>query len=132
MRKYIYITCPTCGKEFQSLGYASHRAMHRRQREKGSDSKFYFRGEFDEMCFRLHYHLSDAKSEGLTEIELFEAIPEKVGGMFWCRAVLEPTEEGYCGKQCEEYEPKNGKSGMCRHKSNTFYGRGPKEVFKVN
>jgi len=30
-----YIICPECGKEFQSLGYARHRAMHRdRRREK--------------------------------------------------------------------------------------------------
>ena len=28
------IECPKCGKMFQSLGYASHRAMHRREREK--------------------------------------------------------------------------------------------------
>lgn len=34
MRKFTYITCPICGKEFQSLGYASHRAMHRRERER--------------------------------------------------------------------------------------------------
>ena len=36
MRKFTYIDCPVCGKEFQSLGYASHRAMHRRQREKAA------------------------------------------------------------------------------------------------
>ncbi len=95
-------------------------------------SKFYYRSEFDEMCYTLDYHLSDAKDEGLTEIELFEAIPETVGGMFWCRAVQECTEEGYCGKECEEYEPKNGKSGMCRHKSKTFYGRGQKVAFRVS
>jgi len=34
MRKFTYINCPICGKEFQSLGYASHRAMHRRERER--------------------------------------------------------------------------------------------------
>ena len=28
------IKCPKCGKMFQLLGYASHRAMHRREREK--------------------------------------------------------------------------------------------------
>ena len=36
MRKFTYINCPVCGKEFQSLGYASHMAMHRRQREKAA------------------------------------------------------------------------------------------------
>lgn len=28
------IKCPICGKMFQSLGYASHRAMHRRSVER--------------------------------------------------------------------------------------------------
>ena len=32
------IECPKCGKMFQSLGYASHRAMHRREREKNGSS----------------------------------------------------------------------------------------------
>ena len=34
MRKITYINCPICGKEFQSLGYASHRAMHSREWER--------------------------------------------------------------------------------------------------
>lgn len=94
-------------------------------------SKYYFRTEDDERCYTLDYHLANAKDEGLTEIELFEAIPEKVDGVFWCRAADECAEEGYCGKQCEEYEPKNGKSGMCRHKCNTFHTHGEKIVFRV-
>ena len=91
--------------------------------------KFYFRDN-DECCYAKEYHLSDAKDEGLKEVELFEAIPEKVSGMFWCRAVSESTEEGYCGKQCDEYSPKNGKSGMCRFKG-YFYQKGKKVIFKV-
>jgi hypothetical protein len=34
MKKITYIDCPVCGKEFQSLGYASHMAMHKRERER--------------------------------------------------------------------------------------------------
>lgn len=34
MRKITYITCPICSKEFQSLGYARHRAMHRDQAKR--------------------------------------------------------------------------------------------------
>ena len=29
--------CPICGKIFQSLGYASHLAMHRRERERETE-----------------------------------------------------------------------------------------------
>lgn len=92
---------------------------------------FYFRDECDaEMCFHLDYHMDNARDEGLTEITLYEAVPEKVEGFFWCRAVDEVSEDGYCGKSCEDYEPKNGKSGMCRHKGNLFT-RGEKRTFKV-
>jgi len=75
-------------------------------------TKFYFRKEDDEMCYTLEYHIMEAKDEGLEEIELFEAVPDKLDGFFWCKAVSETTEDGFCGKQCDDYEPKNGKSGM--------------------
>ena len=65
------------------------------------------------------------------EVELFEAIPEKVVGMFWCRKIGEPGEVGSCGKHCNEYSPKNGKSGMCRYKNNTFYRYGRKIIVKI-
>ena len=92
--------------------------------------KYYFRSTESEMCYSLEYHLVDAKDEGLKEIELFEAMPEKIDGMFFCRAVGEITEAPFCGKQCDDYEPKNGKSGMCKHKSN-FWVPGEKKTFKV-
>lgn len=93
--------------------------------------KFYFRTENDECCYTLEYHLIDAKDEGLTEIELFEAEKETVEGMFYCREADAQTEEGFCGKQCEGYDPRNGKSGMCKHKQNHFYTPGKKVSFKV-
>ena len=34
MRKATFITCPVCYKEFKSLGYARHRAMHYDERER--------------------------------------------------------------------------------------------------
>ncbi len=88
--------------------------------------KYYFQSQSDEICYTLDYHLANAKDEGLAEIELIKAIPEKVGGMFWCKAVDECAEDGCCGKMCDEYEPKNGKSGMCKYRCNTFYGHGKK------
>lgn len=92
----------------------------------------YFRTEEGEWCQTLDAHIEDAESEGLETIELFEAVPEKVAGFFWCRAVGEVSEEGTCGKLCDDYEPKNGKSGMCRHKYNTLYTTGAKVTFEVS
>lgn len=92
--------------------------------------KFYFRSEDSENCYTLDHHLAEAREEGLSEIELFKAIPDIVDGFFYCRAVGECSEEGHCGKECEDYAPKNGKSGMCRHKGK-FHAHGEKVVFKV-
>lgn len=66
------------------------------------------------------------------EIELYEAVPGKESGFFWCRDVGLPGEDGDCGKLCDGYAPKNGKTGMCRHRSNKFYLIGKKVVIKIN
>lgn len=92
---------------------------------------FYFRSETDERCYTLEFHMSNARDEGHGKIELIEAVPEKINGWFWCKAFDECGEDGYCGKQCEKYEPKNGKSGMCKYRSNTFYNHGEKVTFTI-
>lgn len=81
--------------------------------------KLYFTGEDDEMCFTLRYHLDNARLDGLTEIEFLEAIPDKDKSYFWCREYDEVTmaEDYPCGKTCDGYAPRNGKSGICKHKS---------------
>ncbi len=94
--------------------------------------KYYFKNADDEHCRPLEFHLEIAKDEELNEIELFEAEKEIVEGMFFCKAVEEQTEEGYCGKKCDEYSPKNGKTGMCKFKQKHFYSPSKKVTFKVN
>jgi len=93
--------------------------------------KFYFQTEHSEMCYSLAYHLDNAKDEGLTEIELFEAVPMKDDKFFWCRAVDQIAEHGSCGKSCEEYDPCNRKSGKCRFKQNTMFEHGKKVKFQI-
>jgi len=80
------------------------------------------------MCFDLRSHVEDARREGLTEIRLLEAVPEKVSGMFWCKAVDAVGEDGECGRQCQHYDPRNGKSGICKEKS-ILYTHGKEVVF---
>jgi hypothetical protein len=94
-------------------------------------TKYYFRTPDDDLCYKLSYHLSYAKEEGLKEIELYEAIKEDVPGYFFCRDVDAPAEDGDCGKKCDGYTPKNGKSGMCRHRMNKFYAIGEKKIFNL-
>lgn len=78
--------------------------------------KFYFETEESEIAYTLEYF-----DETLVRpFTIFEAVPEKVEGFFFCKAVFECAEEGQCGKTCEDYSPKNGKSGICRHKGRLF------------
>jgi hypothetical protein len=71
-----------------------------------------------------------ARKEGLKEITLFTAIPQKVEGMIWCKAFGDIGEKGECGRQCDLYEPKNGKSGMCKNQGK-FYEPNKEVTFKV-
>lgn len=92
--------------------------------------KLYFRSEDDEYCYSLDYHLEIAKQDGLTEVELFEAIPDRDHG--WCGlfgGVL-ITGESECGKVCDGYDPRNGKSGICKNKTHC-HTWGDKINFKV-
>lgn len=91
---------------------------------------YYFRDEDSERCYPLKTHLEQAKEDGLTEIELFTAIPEKVAGFRWCHAVDDIAESEYCGKCCEFYEPRNKKSGICKHQG-SMYEPDKKVKFKV-
>ena len=83
-----------------------------------------------ELCYKLEYHIKTAKDNGFNVVELFEAVPDSVPGFFFCQAALECSEEGACGKSCLDYAPKNGKSGMCRHKKG-FYSPGKLLKFDV-
>lgn len=93
-------------------------------------NKKYFKTEDSELCYPLEYHLLEAKDQGLDEIELFEAVTEKIDGFFWCNKYLSVGEKGNCGKICAEYDPRNGKSGICKHNS-IFHEPNLKVKFKV-
>ena len=84
----------------------------------------YFRTSDSEICYPLKYHMEQAKIYGLSEIELFEAIPDNTPGYFFCREFGQIGEDGSCGIQCDRYSPRNGRSGMCRHRSNQMYEHG--------
>jgi len=93
--------------------------------------KYYFQTENSEMCYTLDYHLDKAKDEGLTEIELFEALPMKDSLFFWCKKFEALCEHGCCDKMCEGYDPCNKKSGKCQFKQNTMFEPGKKVKFEI-
>lgn len=78
--------------------------------------KYYFETEDSEIAYQIDHFDSVLQRP----FKLFEAVPCKVEGFFWCKAVDECAEEGGCGKDCEYYKPCNGKSGICRYKGRLY------------
>ena len=96
--------------------------------------KLYFREIDDEFCYPLQKHLDDAKEEGLETIELYEAIPDdSIKGFFFCNHfnMVSEKEKDTCGRTCEGYAPRNGKSGICKYKKKCMSWSDEKKSFIV-
>ena len=90
--------------------------------------KLYYENELSEYCFEESYFQQLMKEKSLKEIEVYEAIPEKIEGLFYCKEFQEFGETGEgCGKTCDKYTPRNGKSGCCKYFSNKSYTIGRKK-----
>lgn len=79
--------------------------------------KMYFENEDCERCYPLSYHIENAKQEGLKQIELFEAIPNKdlCKEYVWCREFETSMEKYECNKTCHYYlQP--GKGRICQNR----------------
>jgi len=81
-----------------------------------------------DMCFC--YELKHFKNYG-KELILEEAEPSYGDGTFYCSALGEVglVADNGCGKECSEYDPRNGKNGRCRHSSPTYVGSGKFFIF---
>ena len=80
--------------------------------------KLYFQDIDSEMCYTEDWFLEDME-EGETELDVFEAIPDRPGdGIFWCKEheFCHDDTTDTCGNDnCTEYEPRNKISGCCKH-----------------
>jgi hypothetical protein len=97
---------------------------------KSTNGKMYFRNDAL-LCFGIISHIDSLKDEGETEIELLEARKTLDGNYFFCREFNEAGEKGYCGKQCLKYEPRNGKSGICKHTGQLYEQTENKFILKL-
>lgn len=97
-------------------------------------SKLYFCDQInDEQCFTLSALKEMAADEGLTEIRVYIAKPMIGGGLYWCKIHHECGEvsDGDCGKSCDQYSPRNGKSGRCRHSGWCYEPVGERITVKI-
>ena len=98
--------------------------------------KLYFEDEDGEMCYSEDYFQQLMKDNENTEIEVYEAVKEKIAGIFWCGKLDFCGDKTFeydnpCGKQCEEYAPRNGVSGCCRYYKTNLYYAGDKITLKL-
>lgn len=95
--------------------------------------KYYFENEDSETCYSKSDIIDIGAYEGLNEITVFEAKPVKDKNIFYCQYFMMSCEksETSCGKSCKGYEPKNGKSGMCKHQGKVFEPT-KKVTFKIS
>jgi hypothetical protein len=70
----------------------------------------------EEFSFTIDYFLEEMKDRELKELEITEAVRELKSDYFYCKGFGELGEksEGGCGKDCDLYEPRNGKNGICK------------------
>lgn len=96
-------------------------------------SKYYFSEHNKEMCYTLAFHLDMMESDGITELKLFEAKRITGEGCFYCRMFATAGEagDGSCGKMCEEYIPRNGKSGRCKHSGYCYEQTDKQKIIKL-
>lgn len=99
---------------------------------KTEKPKLYFQSVDDTFCSPLESHLQDARNEGLEQVTLIEAVPDKDNPDFiWCMQQGECVERHMCKKdQCEDYESKSGR-GVCSNRGN-LYQHGDEVSFNVN
>lgn len=85
--------------------------------------KLYFSNIDGELCYPLEHHLEEAIGEGLDTITLHEAEKLKDNDIRWCGVdefVFDRSSDNPCGRDCNGYDPTNGKSGRCKHLRYTY------------
>lgn len=80
--------------------------------------KFYFSHFSEDYAHLVEYLIEEMRERNIEEIEVAEAERELNSEYFNCKAMGEVCEksEGGCGKVCESYAPRNGKSGCCKYR----------------
>ena len=83
--------------------------------------RYYFEVGNWENCFDLDYY-KDRIIDGEKSIDLVGAVIDYGGDSLWCVTQGEMIERGDndCGKMCSFYQPRNGKSGMCKEARNGY------------
>lgn len=81
-------------------------------------------GHDETLCYSLAHHIDLLAMDQKSEVRLYPAQRIVGTGDFWCSEFDFWGEKGDaykpCGKACDAYEPRNGKSGSCRHSGHLY------------
>lgn len=82
----------------------------------------YFFPQNSTNCFKLESIVDMMKSDGLLSQTIYLANKECNMPYFYCKFYLEVGDknESSCGNCCNGYQPKNKKSGACKHYGYTY------------
>jgi hypothetical protein len=95
--------------------------------------KLYFKDKDSEYCQSLDSFKDEMRLNGIQEMTVIEAVKDNSKDYFYCQSAGEVTEnDGICGKGCCDYEPRNGKNGICNHKSPCYFPDGKAITIKLN
>ena len=84
-------------------------------------ARYYFSDMDDASCYELDVIYEQMGEQGFDELTIFPAKMITGQGFYWCSFFHEVGEVGEgCGKQCEEYKPRNEKNGRCRYSKNCY------------
>lgn len=87
--------------------------------------KYYFESKLDDTCYPEKYFIDMMKSDNEKEMNVFEAIPDKIKTHFYCEkhGIIDKGDMT-CGKWCCYYKPRNKKSGCCVNRTDKLYIKG--------
>ena len=89
--------------------------------------KIYFSGIEDNFK-PLSYWEWLMEQEQIESFDLYEAENIQIDGAFFCNCFELAGNKGICGKECYMYNPRNGKSGCCKHYTNNIFERTDKKI----
>lgn len=98
-------------------------------------SKYYFSDNKEEMCYTIKGHKQQMIENRETERTVFEAEKSGENDWFYCIAIgyvgIKPPQGDPCGRQCDLYEPRNGKSGCCKSFRKLYISSDKSRVIKI-
>ena len=84
-------------------------------------TRYYFSDHNDERCYTMKSMLDWMRVEGMETLIVYPAKIIVGDDYFFCSYHDECGVVGEsCGKDCNEYAPRNGKNGRCRYSRNCY------------